>query len=66
MKNKITEYDNALFINDYRVPYVLKDSVEIDKTTMQVTLTIAVSEYRRIKEQKEPVEVYKFEDNLPK
>ncbi len=66
MKNKITEYDNALFINDYRVPYVLKDSVEIDKTTMQVTLTIAVSEYRRIKEQKEPVEVYKFKNDLPK
>lgn len=66
MKNKVIEYDNALFINDYRVPYVLKDSVEIDKKTMQVTLTIAVSEYRRIKEQKEPVEVYKFEDNLLK
>lgn len=65
MQNIIAEYDNALFINDYRVPYVLKDSVEIDKTTMQVTLTIAVGEYRRIKGQKEPVEVYKFKDDLP-
>ncbi|HEM3538672.1 TPA: hypothetical protein ACGO8N_000664 [Streptococcus suis] len=66
MENIITEYDNALFINDYRVPYVLKDSVKIDKSTMQVTLTVAISEYHRIQEQKEPVEVYKFEDNLPK
>lgn len=66
MENKVIEYDNALFINDYRFPYVLEDSVEIDKTTMQVTLTIAVSEYRRIKEQKEPVEVYKFKNDLPK
>lgn len=66
MENKVIEYDNALFINGYRVPYVLKDSVEIDKTTMQVTLTIAVSEYHRIKEQKEPVEVYKFKNDLPK
>ncbi|HFI0084578.1 TPA: hypothetical protein ACGOR9_002296 [Streptococcus suis] len=66
MENIVIEYDNALFINDYRVPYVLKDSVEIDKTTMQVTLTIAVSEYHRIKEQKEPVEVYKFNNDSPK
>ncbi|CYU69658.1 TPA: hypothetical protein TZN93_001956 [Streptococcus suis] len=66
MENIVIEYNNALFINGYRVPYVLKDSVEIDKTTMQVTLTIAVSEYHRIKRQKEPVEVYKFKNDLPK
>ncbi|WP_170237056.1 hypothetical protein [Streptococcus hyovaginalis] len=66
MENKVIEYDNALFINDYQVPYVIKDSVEIDRTTMQVTLTIAVSEYHRIKEQKESVKIYKFNDDLPK
>ncbi|HFU4109718.1 TPA: hypothetical protein ACGO7N_000803 [Streptococcus suis] len=66
MENRVIEYDNALFINDYRVPYVLKDSVEIDKTTMQVTLTIAVSEYHRVKGQKEPVELYKFNNDSPK
>ncbi|MGT2895947.1 hypothetical protein ACVRZR_06150 [Streptococcus entericus] len=65
MKNSITEYDNALFINDYRVPYVIKDSVKVDQDSMQVTITIAISDYLRIHKQKEPVEVYKFDDNLP-
>ncbi|MCU0082586.1 hypothetical protein [Streptococcus danieliae] len=62
MINIITEYDNALFINDYRVPFVLKDSVVFDKENGQVTLTIAVSDYYRVFEQMEVEETYKFSD----
>ncbi|SQB38684.1 phage antirepressor KilAC domain-containing protein [Streptococcus dysgalactiae] len=28
MENIITEYDNAFYINNYRVPYVIKDSIK--------------------------------------
>ena len=62
MINIITEYDNALFINDYRVPFVLNDSVVFDKENGQVTLTIAVSDYYRVFEQMEVEETYKFSD----
>jgi len=62
MINIITEYDNALFINDYRVPFVLKDSVVFDKENGQVTLTIAVSDCFQVREQIESEEIYKFSD----
>lgn len=62
MINVITEYDDALFINDYRVPFVVKDSVAVDKENRQVTLTIAASDYFRVHEQIESEEIYKFSD----
>lgn len=62
MNNIITEYDNALFINDYQVPFVLSESVKFDRNDMTVTLTVAVSEYRRISAKKEPVSKYEFKE----
>lgn len=60
----VTEYDNALFINDYRVPFVIDNSVVVNHNDKIVTLSIAVSEYERIREKKEPVKTYEFKDNL--
>lgn len=65
MENIIIEYDNALYINNYRVPYVIKDSVKVDNVNNEVSLTVAVSEYRKIRGTKEPVEIYKFKSDLP-
>ncbi len=65
MENIITEYDNAFYINNYRVPYVIKDSVKVDNMNNEVSLTVAVSEYRKIRGTKEPVEIYKFKSDLP-
>ena len=60
----VTEYDNALFINDYRVPFVIDNSVVVNHNDKIITLSIAVSEYERIREKKEPVKTYEFKDNL--
>ena len=61
---KVTEYDNALFINDYRVPFVIDNSVVVNHNDKIVTLSIAVSEYELIREKKEPVQTYEFKDKL--
>ncbi|SQB46829.1 Uncharacterised protein [Streptococcus dysgalactiae] len=52
-------------INNYRVPYVIKDSIKVDNMNNEVSLTVAVSEYRKIRGTKEPVEIYKFKSDLP-
>ena len=50
----VTEYDNALFINDYRVTFVIDNSVVVNHNDKIVTLSIAVSEHERIREKKNP------------
>ena len=62
MENIVIEYNNALLVNNQRIPFVLEDSVKVDRKNMTVTLTIAFSEYRRIAINKEPVEKYEFKD----
>ncbi|MFV8064273.1 hypothetical protein ACMZ5S_07430 [Streptococcus pluranimalium] len=64
MENIITEYDNALYINNYRVPYIVENSIKVDNVNNEVSLTVAVSEYRKIRGTKEPVKIYKFNDDL--
>ena len=59
---KVTEYDNALFINDYRVPFVIDNSVVVNHNDKIVTLSIAVSEYELIREKKEPVQTYELKN----
>lgn len=63
--NKIVEYNDSLFINGQKIPFVLKDSIKLSADDEPIiTLSIVVSEYRRVfnKSSSEEQSEYSFDN----
>lgn len=63
--NTVTEYNNAVFINSQRIPYVLNDSISFDSDNQTVTLSLVASKYERVFENVDTeVPGYQLEDHV--
>lgn len=63
--NKIVEYNDSIFINGVKIPFVLKDSIKLSADDEPIiTLSIVVSEYRRVfnKSSSEEQSEYSFDN----
>ncbi|MBF8970196.1 hypothetical protein [Streptococcus sp. NLN76] len=63
--NKIVEYNDSIFINGVKIPFVLKDSIKLSADDEPIiTLSIVVSEYRRVfnKSSSEEQSEYNFDN----
>lgn len=62
---KIIEFNDALFIGETQIPYVIKDSISIEDGV--VSLKVFVSSYERIFKEYgvDPKELYNYHNNLP-
>ncbi|MFV8064278.1 hypothetical protein ACMZ5S_07455 [Streptococcus pluranimalium] len=65
-KPKIVEYNDAFFIDDQRIPFVVKNSVSLNKDDDTINITIMASSYERFFKNFSinTKELYDFKDNL--
>lgn len=65
-KPKIVEYNDAFFIDGQRIPFVVKNSVSLNKDDDTINITIMASSYERFFENFSinTKELYDFKDNL--
>ncbi|MEQ9763224.1 hypothetical protein ABPS01_00860 [Streptococcus sp. ZJ151] len=64
---EIIEYNDALFIDNQKIPYVVKDSIFFDSEDDIISISIVARSYQRIFENysNKSQEFYSYKENLP-